>query len=134
MKITNEQARRMIVDVRKNNPHIVAGFAVLPRDQYASSNEIYEEIGRFFEASMQELREKGIVSSSKGGYAQNFGTFGFPYEIPNVEQLDAIFCYIDIIGNQFRWKCIFRYITNDEVEYSTSIRISYIPDNDRVIK
>lgn len=134
MKITSEQARKMIVDVRSKNENIVAGFAILPKDNYSSSNELYEEIKIYYNLSIKELSDKGIISKTKGGYGQNFSTYGFPYEIPNMEQLDCIFCYIDIIGNQFRWKCIFRYITNDEVEYATTLRIAHIPDNDRLIK
>jgi hypothetical protein len=118
--ITTEQAKRMIVDVRKSNPNIVAGFAILPKDQYSSSNELYSEISAYYYKALEELKEKNIVSSTNGGYGQNFSTYGFPYEIPNMEQLDCIFCYIDIINNNFRWKVIFRYITNDEVEYATT--------------
>lgn len=132
--LTVDQARKMVVDVRNANPHSVAGFAVLPRDNYSSSNDLYEEIGKTFEIAMQDLRDKGIISSTKGGYGQNFATFGFPFEIPNMEQLDCIFCYIELHGSQFRYKSIFRYITNDEVEYSTTIRIAYIPGNDRIEK
>ena len=134
MRITIEQARKMIVDVRNANPNIVAGFAVLPNDQYSTSNDLYEELARYYERALSELREKKIISSTKGGYGQSFTSYGFPYEIPNMDQLDCIFCYIDIIGSQFRWKCVFRYITNDEIEYSTTIRIDVLPDNDRLIK
>ena len=129
--ITVEQARKIIFDVRSSNPNIVAGFAVLPRDKYSSSNELYKEISTYYYKALEELREQKIISSSEGGYGQNFSTYGFPYEIPNMDQLDCIFCYMDITNNNFRWKCIFRYITNDEVEYSTTIRIAFIPDNDR---
>jgi len=132
MKLTVEQARKIIVDIRKANINIVAGFAVLPKDKYASSNELYQEVGKYFEMSMQELREKKIISSNIGGYGQSFSTYGFPYEIPDFDRLDCIFCYIDIINNQFRWKCIFRYITNDEIEYTTTLRIAYIPGNNRL--
>jgi hypothetical protein len=130
--ITTEQAKRMIVDVRKSNPNIVAGFAILPKDQYSSSNELYSEISAYYYKALEELKEKNIVSSTNGGYGQNFSTYGFPYEIPNMEQLDCIFCYIDIINNNFRWKVIFRYITNDEVEYATTLRIAFIQGNDRL--
>lgn len=133
MRLTNEQVKRIIVDVRTSNPNIVAGFAVLPKDGYSSSNDLYEEIRTYHTRSINELKEKSIISSSSGGYGQNFSTCGFPYEIPNMEQLDCIFCYIDITKNQFRWKCIFRYITGDEVEYGTILRIAYIPDNNRLI-
>lgn len=134
MRLTNEQVKRIIVDVRKSNHDIVAGFAVLPKDGYSTSNDLYEEIGTYYTRSLEELREKGIISSTVGGYGQNFSSYGFPYEIPNMEQLDCIFCYIDIRANQFRWKCIFRYITGDEIEYATTLRIAYIPNNDRTIK
>lgn len=130
--ITTEQAKRMIVDVRKSNPNIVAGFAILPKDQYSSSNELYSEISAYYYKALEELKEKNIVSSTNGGYGQNFSTYGFPYEIPNMEQLDCIFCYIDIINNNFRWKVIFRYITNDEVEYATTLRLAFIAGNDRL--
>lgn len=132
MKLTIEQAKKIILDVRKDNNNIIAGFAILPKDQYSSSNELYEEIGRYFEVSMAELREKKIISATQGGYGQNFSTYGFPYEIPDMDRLDVIFCYMDLIGSQFRWKCIFRYITNDEIEYSTTIRIAFVPNNNRL--
>lgn len=131
--ITVEQAKRMVVDVRDSNPNIVAGFAVLPRDKYNTSNDLYDEISLYYARCIEELKQKNIISASNGGYGQNFSTFGFPYEIPNMEQLDCIFCYIDIVNNQFRWKCIFRYITNDEVEYATTLRIAYVPNSSRVI-
>lgn len=132
MRLTNDQVKKMILDVRKSNPSIVAGFAILPKDNYSTSNDLYEEIGTYYNRSLEELREKEIISRSPGGYGQNFSTYGFPFEIPNMEQLDCIFCYIDIVANNFRWKCIFRYITNDEVEYSTTIRIAYVPNNNRL--
>lgn len=134
MRLTNEQVKRIIVDVRRSNPNIVAGFAILPKDGYSTSNDLYEEIGIYYNRALTELREKKIISSTLGGYGQNFSSYGFPYEIPNMEQLDCIFCYIDIMSNQFRWKCTFKYITGDEVEYATTLRIAYIPDNTRVIK
>lgn len=133
MRLTNEQVTKIIVDVRKSNPNIVAGFGILPKDGYSTSNDLYEEIGIYYNRALAELRELNIISNNTGGYGQNFSSYGFPYEIPNMEQLDCVFCYIDIMGNQFRWKCIFRYITGDEVEYSTIIRIAYIPDNKRTI-
>ena len=133
-RLTTDQARKMVADVRNANPHSVAGFAVLPRDNYTSSNELYEEIGETFELAMAELRKLGIISGSQGGYGQNFSTYGFPFEVPNMEQLDCIFCYMELHGSQFRYKSIFRYISNDEVEYSTIIRIAYIPGNDRIEK
>ena len=134
MRLTREQAAKMVLDVRRNNPNSIAGFAVLPKDTYASSNELYEEIGRSFEITLAELREKRLIPASGGGYGQTFFSYGFPHEIPNMEQLDCVFCYIDVISNQFRWRCTFRYITHDEIEYSTSFRIAYIPDNDRTIR
>lgn len=134
MRLTVDQARKMVVDVRAANPSMVAGFAVLPKDNYSSSTDLYEEIGRTFELAMSELRQKNIISSSTGGYGQSFSTYGFPYEIPNMEQLDCIFCYIEMRENQWRYKSIFRYITNDEIEYSTSIRIAFIPGNNRIQK
>lgn len=133
MRLTNEQVKRIIVDVRTSNPNIVAGFAVLPKDGYSSSNDLYEEIRVYHTRAISELKEQNIISSSNGGYGQSFSTYGFPYEIPNMEQLDCIFCYIDIMQSQFRWKCIFRYITGDEIEYGTTLRIAYIPDNNRLI-
>ena len=72
MRITIEQARKMIVDVRNANPNIVAGFAVLPNDQYSTSNDLYEELARYYERALSELREKKIISSTKGGYGQSF--------------------------------------------------------------
>lgn len=130
--ITVDQAKKMVSDVRAANPNMVAGFAVLPKDKYSSSNDLYQEISFLFERSLKELREKNIISASSGGYGQNFSTYGFPFEIPNMDQLDCIFCYIDIINNQFRWKCIFRYITNDEVEYTTTLRIAYVENSNRL--
>jgi hypothetical protein len=56
--ITTEQAKRMIVDVRKSNPNIVAGFAILPKDQYSSSNELYSEISAYYYKALEELKEK----------------------------------------------------------------------------
>jgi hypothetical protein len=67
--ITTEQAKRMIVDVRKSNPNIVAGFAILPKDQYSSSNELYSEISAYYYKALEELKEKNIVSSTNGGYS-----------------------------------------------------------------
>ena len=130
--ITVEQAKKMIVDVRTANPNIVAGFAILPKDQYNSSNDLYKEISLYYYKALEELKEKNIISTTKGGYGQNFSTYGFPFEIPNMEQLDCIFCYIAIVSNHFRWRVIFRYTTNDEVEYTTTLRIAYIPDNNRL--
>ena len=130
--ITIDQALKMVSDVRAANPNMVAGWAVLPSDQYATSNELYEEIGKTFELSMSELRKLGIISNTSGGYGQNFSTYGFPFEIPNMEQLDCVFCYIDLTGSNFRYRTIFRYITNDEVEYATTIRIAFVPGNDRI--
>jgi hypothetical protein len=132
--LTSEQVSKMIKDIRNANPNIVTAFATLPRDKYTSSNELYEELGRMFEVAMADLRENRIISANRGGYGQTFSTYGFPYEIPNMEQLDCIMCFIELHGPQFRYRSIFRYITNDEVEYSTTIRIAYIPGNDRLEK
>ena len=131
MRITNEQAKRIITDIRASNPNIVAGFAVLPRDQYASSNELYEEIEIYYKRALGELESLKMISSTQGGYGKDFRSYGFPFMIPNMEQLDCIFCFIEIHGNQFRWKAMFRYIAGDEIEYSTTIRIAYSASSDR---
>ncbi len=131
MRLTIEQAKAIVVDVRRANPNIIAGFALLTKDQYTTANELYSAVGDLFDRSIAELRDKQIISPTTGGFGQDFQSYGFPYSIPNFDHLDVIFCYIDRTANIFRWKCIFRYITNDEVEYATTLRIAYIPKNKR---